>query len=429
MLRNGLSNGEERRDLALIDAGVSIMGEAEASDQRFTGHAAVFDVRTAIGNPKTLGFYEQIAPGAFTKTLTESDARFLVDHSSYHVVSRASAGTLQLSQDERGLATNSALDKRLSYVNDLIANLDNGNIRGMSFGFQVIKDDWATEDRSMGSDDYKVEVRTIREVKLFEVSSVTFPAYEATDAGLRYSLVPALRHRGDIDAIARAVSIRPELGPLLGYDPDLAPVHISLSSGTGGNVSVEERGPIAYVKTPTSDAPWSASANVENIKPGDVAALRGVYAWADSTGDSTSKGSYKFPHHFVSSDGKVGAASTVAAKAIIAILHGARGGAKIPVAHKSGVHAHAAHHLRDAGQQVPDQMLKNSSSEPAESTHTLLDPEVDAAVDELMALSGWDQTPNTEEPAASTPRSFEFEQEQRAAVKRALDARMKILAA
>lgn len=227
MLRS-LPAGEERRDLALPDAGVSV-SPIEAGPQRFSGHAAVFNTRAAIGNPRTMGFYESIAPGAFSKTLGEADARFLIDHSSYHVVSRATAGTLDLQQNTRGLLADSALDTRLSYVNDLIANLDNKNIRGMSFGFQVVKDEWAEEEeRSSSGEPAKVEVRTIREVKLIEVSAVTFPAYEGTDAGLRFSLVPALRRRGDVDAIARAVHHRPELAPLLGYDPELAPTTIDL---------------------------------------------------------------------------------------------------------------------------------------------------------------------------------------------------------
>lgn len=228
---SSLPTGEERRDLVLSDAGVTVADPSGTDARRFGGHAALFNVRTAIGNPRTVGFYESVAPGAFTKTLGETDARFLIDHSSYHVVSRASAGTLTLSQNTRGLYTDSVLDQRLSYVNDLVANLDNGNIRGMSFGFQVMKDDWAEEEeRSASGDPVAVEVRTIREVKLIEVSAVTFPAYEETDAGLRFSLVPALRRRGDVDAIARAVHHRPELAPLLGYDPELAPVRIDMKS-------------------------------------------------------------------------------------------------------------------------------------------------------------------------------------------------------
>jgi len=126
---SSLPTGEERRDLVLSDAGVTVADPSGTDARRFGGHAALFNVRTAIGNPRTVGFYESVAPGAFTKTLGETDARFLIDHSSYHVVSRASAGTLTLSQNTRGLYTDSVLDQRLSYVNDLVANLDNGNIR------------------------------------------------------------------------------------------------------------------------------------------------------------------------------------------------------------------------------------------------------------------------------------------------------------
>jgi HK97 family phage prohead protease len=222
MLRS-LPIGEERRGLALSDAGASVAAD-DTGARRFAGHAAVFNSRTAIGNPLTWGFYEEIAPGAFSKTLAEGDARMLVDHNSALVVSRVSAGTLHLHQDERGLAVDSKLDTNLSYVNDLVANLRNGNVTGMSFGFQVIKDDWSTEEaRDANGDPAEVEVRVIREAKLIEVSAVTFPAYEDTDAGLRDSLVTALRHRGDPEAIARRTQYRPELAELLEDVPTSEP--------------------------------------------------------------------------------------------------------------------------------------------------------------------------------------------------------------
>ena len=215
MLRS-LPSGEERRSLTLSDASVSIDDAGETAGPRFGGHAAVFSSRTAIGNPQTFGFFEEIAPGAFSKTLAEGDARMLVDHDSAHVVSRVSAGTLRLSQDQRGLAVDSELDTNLSYVNDLVANLRNGNITGMSFGFQVVKDDWSTEEaRNAEGGTSEVEVRIIREAKLIEVSPVTFPAYESTDAGVRDSITTALRHRGDPEAIARRAKFRPELAELL----------------------------------------------------------------------------------------------------------------------------------------------------------------------------------------------------------------------
>lgn len=212
------------RDLSLSKASVEVRADGMGKP-RFYGHAAVFNERTAIGNPLTWGFYEQVAPGAFSKTLSEGDARMLIDHDSYYIVSKVSAGTLLLSQDARGLVVDSAMDSGLSYVNDLEANLRNGNVSGMSFGFQVTKDDW-TEEPAIGANGEPMvdtegsavmcELRTIREVKLIEVSAVTFPAYEQTDAGMRSALVVALRRRGDKGAIARTLRHRPELAGELG---------------------------------------------------------------------------------------------------------------------------------------------------------------------------------------------------------------------
>lgn len=200
----------ERRDLTISAADVALRA-TEGGARQFFGHAAVFNSRTAIGNPLTWGFYEEIADGAFTKTLSEGDSRYLVDHDTRLVVSRVSAGSLRLAQDQIGLAVESDLDERLSYVGDLIVNLDNRNITGMSFGFQVVKDDWEMVDvETLDGDKASAELRIIREVKLFEVSAVTFPAYEDTDAGLR-SVGAALAARGDDAAFDRRAAYRPEL--------------------------------------------------------------------------------------------------------------------------------------------------------------------------------------------------------------------------
>jgi HK97 family phage prohead protease len=216
---------EERRDLALDAAGVALRAASDDTTVRgFDGHAAVFNQRTAIGNPLTWGFYEQIAPGAFTKTLAEGDARYLVDHDTRLVVSRVTAGTLRLAQDDIGLAVDSDLDARLSYVADLIVNLDVRNVTGMSFGFRTVKDDWETITVETTDGDNvaqaEVELRTIREVQLYEVSAVTFPAYEGTDAALR-SVGLALAARGDAAAFDRRAALRPELNDFR-PEPDLS---------------------------------------------------------------------------------------------------------------------------------------------------------------------------------------------------------------
>jgi HK97 family phage prohead protease len=208
----------ERRRLALSAADVTIRAADDAAAERFTGYAAKFNSRTAIGNPLRWGWYEEIANGAFTKTLGEGDARMLIDHDSYYVVSRVSAGTLALAEDTTGLAVDSALDAGLSYVGDLKTNVRNKNITGMSFGFFVIKDEWSTEQIEVeGADPVDVEVRVIREVRLIEVSAVTFPAYTDTEAEIA-AVAAGLSARGDLAAIEARAKYRPELLDMLTTD-------------------------------------------------------------------------------------------------------------------------------------------------------------------------------------------------------------------
>lgn len=183
----GASSVLERRTLSLDVADAALATRTDdTEDPKFVGHAAVFDSRTAIGNPLRWGFYEEIAPGAFTKTLAEGDARFLIDHDSRLLVGRVSAGDLRLAEDEVGLATDADLDTELSYVKDLVRNLEKKRITGMSFGFYVVRDEWTTEQvETTDGQTVDVDVRRIIEIRLLEVSAVTFPAYEDTDAGLR----------------------------------------------------------------------------------------------------------------------------------------------------------------------------------------------------------------------------------------------------
>ncbi|MDX2520586.1 MULTISPECIES: HK97 family phage prohead protease [Streptomyces] len=366
---------EERRRLPLSTAEVAIRateGDGSASsDERFIGYAAKFNSRTAIGNPLRWGFYEEIAPGAFTKTLQEGDARMLIDHDSYYVVSRVSAGTLNLAEDAQGLPVDSALDPGLSYVNDLKTNVRNKNITGMSFGFWVVKDDWTLEKvETSDGQTAEVEVRRILEVRLLEVSAVTFPQYEDTEAELA-SVASALVRRGDQAAIERRAKYRPELRDLLQLVGGEAPAEdVAVAARTAQ--AAEERGALAVHSTGTSDAAWDGPANSSDL-PGEEAALRMAHAWVDPDGDAAAKGSYRFIHHFVGMDGDVGAASTVACTTAIGVLNGARGGTTIPDEDREAVYKHLARHLKDAGIKAPE--LKAAGSEPGESTRESSTPE------------------------------------------------------
>jgi HK97 family phage prohead protease len=371
------TTAEERRHLPLSTAGVAIRAAEDdavaAGGERFIGYAAKFNSRTAIGNPLKWGFYEEIAPGAFTKTLQEGDARMLIDHDSYYVVSRVSAGTLALAEDALGLPVDSALDTGLSYVSDLKANVRNKNITGMSFGFYVVKDDWALEDVELNGQTAQVEVRRILEVRLVEVSAVTFPAYEDTEAELA-SVASALVSRGDRAAIEKRARFRPELRDLLqlvGKDTTDTEADVVVPAARAA-VVVEERGGLAVHSTNTSDASWDGPANAGDL-PSDEAALRMAHAWVDPDGDAAAKSSYRFIHHFVGVDGDVGAASTVACTTAIGVLNGARGGTTLADEDRQAVYKHLARHLKDAGLKAPE--LKAVGGEPGESTRETSTPE------------------------------------------------------
>lgn len=192
----------ERRQL-LEQTAATIVRAASDDQPRFVGSAIVYDSRTTIGNPLSWGWYEEMAAGCATKSCAEFDQRFLVDHDTSKVVARRSAGDLRLDPAAAGgrLGVDSDLDIRLSYVADLVLNLEARRITGMSFGFRVVRDTWTTETitatDSKGKDvETEVDVRRIEEIKLLEVSAVTFPAYDDTDAGLRSLALEVRAARG-----------------------------------------------------------------------------------------------------------------------------------------------------------------------------------------------------------------------------------------
>lgn len=148
---------------------------AEITGDRLAGHAAVFDQLADLP-----GHYEALATGAFDAVLADddTDARALVDHQTHMVLGRQSAGTLRLSVDKRGLAFEVDLPET-SYARDLRALVDRGDITGASFGFVPGDDEW-----SKAPDGRALRTHT-RVARLFDVSPVTFPAYQGAGVALR----------------------------------------------------------------------------------------------------------------------------------------------------------------------------------------------------------------------------------------------------
>ncbi len=169
--------------------------EVSASDHeghagRFVGHAAVFGQRAWIGS-KTWGWWEQIERGAFAVSLrTNQDIKFVRSHDHDKVLASVSGGTLRLTEDEVGLAVDADIANTQD-GRDLVVLLARGDLNKMSFGFEPLK--WRYEVLEDGSDLY-----TLTEVRLYEVSTVAWPAYDRTDAGLRAAAFEALCERAGI---------------------------------------------------------------------------------------------------------------------------------------------------------------------------------------------------------------------------------------
>lgn len=140
------------------------------------GHFAVFN------NPTELwpGCIEQVAPGAFASSLN-GDVRALIDHDTRLVIGRTVAGTLSLREDETGLYGEIKINEHDSDAMNLYARVQRGDVSQCSFGFDIVAEDYIV------SPDGQTCTWTIREVKLYEVSVVTFPAYDATSVSARNS--------------------------------------------------------------------------------------------------------------------------------------------------------------------------------------------------------------------------------------------------
>jgi hypothetical protein len=143
---------------------------AEGDGNTLVGYASVFDSPS-----EPMPFVEYVRRGAFSKTINDgADVRLLVDHEGVPLA-RTKSGTLVLEEDERGLRVEADLDPSNPDAAKIISAMKRGDLSQMSFAFRTIKDSY-NADRS---------VRELKEVQLFDVSVVTFPAYEETVAELR----------------------------------------------------------------------------------------------------------------------------------------------------------------------------------------------------------------------------------------------------
>ncbi|MTI12046.1 HK97 family phage prohead protease [Sansalvadorimonas verongulae] len=164
---------------------------------KIDGYGAVFNSRSEnLG-----GFREIIMPGAFDSVL-DDDVRALFNHDPNFVLGRSSAGTLELSTDDKGLRY--LIDApNTQTIRDLVLEpMKRGDISQSSFAFRVARNGEEWEEDEDG-----VIVRTIHKMqRLFDVSPVTYPAY--TDAGAATRSLKAWQEAREQGVLKQAISQR-----------------------------------------------------------------------------------------------------------------------------------------------------------------------------------------------------------------------------
>ncbi len=173
-------------------------GDDDGDGNTLVGYAAVFNSPTRIDSWEGL-FDEEIARGAFKKSLSERTPVLQFDHGKHPMVGSIPLGWFRgLAEDGNGLDVDAPLHDNwlVQPVRDAVKSKA---IPGMSFRFSVVKDEWFTASgeliprdqvgralsRSSRDDESSIPKRVLREVKLYELGPVVFPAYADTVVGIR----------------------------------------------------------------------------------------------------------------------------------------------------------------------------------------------------------------------------------------------------
>lgn len=146
------------------------------------------------------GFTEIIEPGAFRKTLQEADVVALWQHDPSWVLGRMSNKTLEARETDAALEGVVTLDAEDPMHRHFARRVERRDVVGSSFGFEVVRDefDYTNEDDV---------VRTLKEVRLYDISPVTFPAYPDSDAEKRNNVLDIASVRAGVDLAVLAAAL------------------------------------------------------------------------------------------------------------------------------------------------------------------------------------------------------------------------------
>lgn len=159
------------RDVRTLTANhLTIRRDVESGTRQLSGYAVAFNQPS-----QPLPFTEYISPHAFDD-VDFSQVRLLYAHDFNNILARVDSGTLSLKTDDKGLFFVADIpDTTLG--NDVYTNVENGNIKGLSFNAQIDPNNGDTWEQGA---DGKV-IHTINHfASLAEISLTPIPAYTET---------------------------------------------------------------------------------------------------------------------------------------------------------------------------------------------------------------------------------------------------------
>lgn len=151
----------------------------EKNGDHITGRPIVYNSKT------DLGFFDEIIEAGALDKANLKDVRFLVNHNTDMIPLARSRNnnensTMQLEVDKDGMTIRVNLDtENNTEARNLYSAIKRGDITGMSFMFTIDREEW----ENLESDHPTRHIKSIGQV--FEVSAVTFPAYESTEISAR----------------------------------------------------------------------------------------------------------------------------------------------------------------------------------------------------------------------------------------------------
>lgn len=181
--------------------------DGEGDGLTFEGYGAVFNSPTRIDSWEGT-FDEQLAPGAFRKSLRENTPKFQFDHGRSVFGSLPCGVITDIHEDDNGLFVAARMGSSW-YWEPLREAIASQAVDGMSFRFSVVREEWrdnagkVVKAEEVNNILYYGEqpertplLRILKEVKCAEVGPVVWPAYGGTTAGLRSKVIdPGLRSK------------------------------------------------------------------------------------------------------------------------------------------------------------------------------------------------------------------------------------------